>query len=112
MLPWLIWVVVVVSVTVCLYLWFREVRRIMRERKSTVESAAGQLASCRRKAAGIRYDAELEKVIARSESIYRQATEHYQQAFRKPWIWLPAVLMGFRSIPPEDYYMLGRNWKA
>ena len=112
MLSWLIWLVAIASVAVCLYLWFREVRRIMRERKSTVESAGSQLAACRRKTFGVRYDPELAEIVARSESIYRQAVDHYQQAFRKPWIWGPAILMGFRSIPPEDYYMLGRNWEV
>lgn len=111
MLLWLIWMVAAASISVCLYLWFRDVRRIMRERKSTVESAASQLASCRKKAIGARYDPELAKVIARSESIYRQAVALYHQSFGKPWIWLPAVLMGFRSIPEEDYYTLGRNWR-
>ena len=61
-----IWIIAVISVATCLYLWFREVRRIMRARRSTVESAAGQLASCRRKTAGVRYDPELEKVVLRS----------------------------------------------
>jgi len=109
--PFAICLVAIVSITACLHLWFRDVRRIMRERKSTVESAAEQLAACRRKAAGVRYDPELAKVIARSESIYRQATELYRQTLSKPWIWLPAMLMGFRPIPEEDYYTLGRNWK-
>ena len=110
MSSWLIWIVAIISIAVCLFLWFRDVRRIMRERKSTVESAAGQLASSRKKAASVRYDLELEKVVTRSESIYRQAVELYHQAFNKPWIWLPAILMGFRAIPPEESYTLGRNW--
>ena len=49
MTSWLISLIAVISVTLCLFLWFRDVRRIMRERKSTVESAGGQLAACREK---------------------------------------------------------------
>lgn len=111
MLPWMIWVVAVAGIAVCLYLWGKDVRRVMRERKSTVESAAEQMASCRRKAAGMQYDPAVAKVVARSESIYRQSVELYHQALRKPWIGLPARLMGFRRIPEEDYYTLGRNCK-
>lgn len=46
MVPWLISLIAIVSTAVCIFLWFRDVRRIMRERKSTVESAARQVAVC------------------------------------------------------------------
>ena len=42
---WLMTIVAVISTAGCLFLWFRDVRRIMQQRKSTVESAAGQLAA-------------------------------------------------------------------
>lgn len=109
MTSWPIWTAAFASVTACIFLWFREARRIMRERKSTVESAAEQLAACRQKASGVRYAPELAKVLMRSEIIYLQAVELYHQTLRKPWIWLPATLMRFRPIPNEDYYTLGRN---
>ena len=111
MLSLMIWIVVIACISTCLYLWFRDVRRIMRERKSTVDSAAEQLAAYRRKVAGVRYDPDLAKVLARSESIYLQAVKLYHQSLHKPWIRLPAVLMGFRSIPEEVYYTLGRTCK-
>jgi len=96
---WIAWMIAIVSTAVCLYLWFRDVRRIMRGRKSTVESAAGQLASCREKAAKTKGDPESEAVLERSERIYRQAVDIYDQTLRKPSIFLPALLMGFRLIP-------------
>ena len=37
-------------------------------------------------------------VLERSESIYRQAVDHYNQTLRKPWVYPPAALMGFRII--------------
>lgn len=95
---WLVWVIAFASIIICLYLWFRDVRRIMRERISTVESAAGQLAIFRKKASETRCDPELVKVLARSESIYSQSVDLYHQALNRLWNWLPARLMGFRPI--------------
>ena len=90
--------VAVVSTAAFLFLWFRDVRRIMRERKSTVESARSQLSFFRGKAHKAQDDPDAAAVLQRSESIYRQAVEHYHQALRKPWNRLPATLMGFRMI--------------
>lgn len=109
---WIVWIVAAAGMAVCVYQWFGKVQRIMGERKSNMEMAAGQLAACRRMTIAARYDPELAETLAHSESIYRQAEELYNRAFYRPWVWLPAVLIGFRPIPPEDYYMLGRNWKA
>lgn len=98
MVPWLIALIAVVSVALCLCLWFRDVRRIMRERKSTVESAAGQLAVHRERARKARGDPNATAVLARSEDIYRQAVNIYNQTLRKPWNYLPAHLMGYHRI--------------
>ena len=95
---WLISLIAVISVTLCLFLWFRDVRRIMRERKSTVESAGGQLAACREKSLRARGDPETAAVLERSENIYRQAVDIYNRTLRKPWNYLPAHLMGFHQI--------------
>ena len=54
-----------------------------------------QLAVCRRQAAGPCSDPELAEVLARSESIYRQAVALYNDTLRKPWIYLPGRLLGF-----------------
>ena len=90
--------VAVVSTAAFLFLWFRDVRRIMRERKSTVDSAKAQLNVFREKAHKARDDPDAAAVLERSESIYRQAVDHYNQTLRKPWVCLPAALMGFQMI--------------
>ena len=95
---WMIALVAVVSTAACVFLWFRDVRRIMRERKSIVESAESQLAVFRDRTGKARDDADTAAILERSESIYRQAVEHYNQTLRKPWVCLPAALMGFRMI--------------
>lgn len=55
---WVAWLIAAVSTTAFLVLWFWEVRRVLRSRRSVVESAAAQLSACRRQAAGVRYDPE------------------------------------------------------
>ena len=80
----------------------RPLRRVLRSRRSVVESAAAQLAACRRQAAGVRYDPELAQILARSESIYRQAVAHYNDTLCKPWCRLPGHLLGFDRDTGED----------
>lgn len=96
--PWLMSLIAVVSVALCLFLWFRDVRRIMRERKSTVESAAGQLAVWEDKACNAQGDPDAAAILARSKDIYRQAVDIYNRTLREPWNYLPARLMGFHRI--------------
>lgn len=95
---WIAWMIAVVSTTAFVVLWFWEARRILQSQKSTVESAAAQLAVCRKKAADTQDDPELTEVLKRSESIYRQAVDHYNSTLRKPWVCLPAILMGFNHV--------------
>ena len=90
--------IAVISTAAFLCLWFRDVRRIMREQKSTVESAKAQLNIFREKAHKARDDPDAAAVLERSESIYRQAVDHYNRTLRRPWVYLPATLMGFRMI--------------
>lgn len=98
MASWLAPLIAILSTAICLFLWFRDVRRIMMEQKSTVESAKAQLVIFREKAQKSRDDPNAAAVLARSESIYRQAVEHYNGTLRKPWIYPPATLMGYRTI--------------
>lgn len=98
MASWLAPLIAILSTAICLFLWFRDVRRIMMEQKSTVESAKAQLVIFREKAQKSRDDSNAAAVLARSESIYRQAVEHYNRTLRRPWIYPPAALMGFRTI--------------
>lgn len=98
MRAWLPWLIALVSTGVCVALWFREVRRVLRDRASMVESAAEQLAACTRRAAADRCDPQLAEVLRRSESIYRQAVDHYNETLHRPWVCLPGRLMGFRPL--------------
>ena len=90
--------VAVVSTAAFLFLWFRDVRRIMRERKSTVESARSQLSFFRGKAHKAQDDPDAAAILERSESIYCQAVEHYNRTLNRPWVYPPAALMGYRTI--------------
>ena len=98
MLFWLVWWVAIAGVEGCLILWLRDVQRVMQERKSMVDSAAGQLAAYRQRAAAAPEDAATVAVLARSEHIYRQAVDIYNRTIEKAWVYLPAVLLGFRKI--------------
>jgi len=97
-LPWLAWSIAAASTGAFLLLWFRDVRRVMRERKNMLESAACQLKTCRARAAQARGDPEAAAVLERSESIYRQAVALYNDTLRKPCNSLPAYLMGYRTV--------------
>ena len=99
MTTWLAWAIAAVSSTVCVFLWFKEVRRVMRDRKSTVESAAGQLSACLARMCRGQGDPAAEAVLRRSESIYRQSVDLYNRTMHCIWVFVPAVLMGFRSVP-------------
>ena len=92
------WIIAGVSTLVCLTLWFREVGRVMRERKSTVDSAAAQLEICRRRVAQSMEDADASAVLARSEDIYRQAVAQYHYQLERPLNRLPAMLLGYRRL--------------
>ena len=86
------------SMTLSLYLWFRDVQRTMRERRNVVDSAYVQLKVYQKKVYQERGDSENVAVYERSKKIYRQAVSIYNGFLCKPWILLPAYLMGFRYI--------------
>lgn len=46
-------------------------------------------------------DREAAAVLYRSESIYRQAVDNYNHALHRPWVYIPARIMGFRRAPEE-----------
>lgn len=94
-----VWLIAIISTFVCLFLWFRDVRRIMRERRSMVDSAASQLAAFREKASDASAAPATAAILERSEGIYRQAVDLYHQTLKTYWCRFPAALMGFRPIP-------------
>ena len=101
MLFWFILLIAVISTVLCLYLWFREVRRIMSERREMVENAARQLVVYQERVLKMRGDAEIAAISERSERIYQQSVALYNQTMHKPLVFLPAVLMRFKAIPVE-----------
>ena len=102
MTAWIAWLIALISISAFTALWFWEVRRVLLQSRSMLESAGGQLRLYRKKADGKRYDPELAAVLYRSESIYRQAVEHYNRTLHKPWVYLPGRLMGFQATEPDD----------
>ena len=88
----------VISTVLCVFLWFREVRRVLREQKNIVESARRQLATHRGAARTAQDDPLTTAVLARSEDIYRQAVAIYNRTLQNPLYRIPANLMGYRSI--------------
>ena len=92
---WFGWLLAVVSTVGFVSLWFWEVRRVLRNYRSMVQCAAGQLVSCRKRLAQSQQDAALLEVLRRSESIYRQAAGSYNETLHRPWIYIPGRLMGF-----------------
>ena len=90
---WFGWLLAVVSTMGFVSLWFWEVRRVLRNYRSMVQCAAGQLVSCRKRLAQSQQDAALLEV--------RQAAEHYNTALCKPWAYLPGRLLGFRKVPAD-----------
>ena len=102
MYPYITLLLLVCSTALSIFLWFRDVRRTMRERRNVVDSAYGQFMIYQKKAYQAIGDPETAAVTAavyeRSAKIYRQAVCIYNGFLCKPWILLPAYLMGFRYL--------------
>lgn len=82
------------------YLWFRRVWTVMKARHDAVEVAARQRQTAEESAEPS--PEAFAAVLARSENIYTQAVERYEQALHRPLYHLPAVMMGFRSVKEDD----------
>jgi len=95
MSTWIAWLITGLCIIICLLLWFQNVYRIMQNRQCTVESAAIQADVCRKHAAD-KNDPETLEILLRSEKIYQQAVQLYEQSRKNPWNCIPAFLMGFR----------------
>lgn len=85
----------IASTSALVVLWFWEVRRLLRQHRSMVESARCQLAAFEKRAAEAAGNADVAEVLRRSESIYRQAAGNYNETLHRPWIYIPGRLMGF-----------------
>lgn len=92
---------VIISTASFLVLWFWVVHRELVAKTDTVNSAASQLAACRKnhmQTMGSSEEQAVKSILFRSLDIYRQSVILYNQALLKPWNLLPAFLMGFRQI--------------
>lgn len=94
-MKWVIWLVAIASTSALVALWFWEVRRLLRQHRSMVESARFQLAAFEKRAAEAAGNADVAEVLRRSESIYRQAAGNYNETLHRLWIYIPGRLMGF-----------------
>ena len=101
MTPWIAWLIAAVCAAAFVALWSWEVRRMLTGRQSIVDSAASQVTACHRRLAQTPADREAAAVLYRSESIYRQAVDNYNPALHRPWVYIPARIMGFRRAPEE-----------
>ena len=68
-MKWIIWLVAIASTSALVALWFWEVRRLLRQHRSMVESARCQLAAFEKRAAEAAGNADVAEVLRRSESI-------------------------------------------
>lgn len=111
MTPWIAWLIAALCAAAFVALWSWEVRRMLTGRQSIVDSAASQVSAFRRRLAQTPADREAAAVLYRSESIYRQAVDNYNYALHRPWVYIPACIMGFRRAPeePEPGPMDGRS---
>ena len=100
MLSYLGLLIAVVSTTGCVVFWFQDVRRIMYMHQNMVDEARDQLSALGKRAEANQSIEDIE-VLERSKHLYQQAVNHYNDKLCKPWIYLPARLMGFRRILRE-----------
>ena len=90
---------VVLLLLLGVYLWFRRVWLVMKARHDAVEVAARQRQTAEDSAEPS--PEAFAAVLARSENIYAQAVEKYEQTLHQPLYHLPASIMGFRSVKED-----------
>ncbi|MEG0778371.1 MAG: hypothetical protein RRY04_01910 [Oscillospiraceae bacterium] len=101
----IVWLIAAMSTVAFFVLWFCEVRKSLRAKRSTAKSARIQLAACRSKqlqARGTQEKAQAQQVLDRSLDIYRQSVDSYNQNLKKPQYFVPGYLMGFRKINEDE----------
>ena len=93
-MPWSIWLLIIILLLLCLFLWFLKVWRTMQDRRRTLDLAAMQMKIFQTMTNELKDEA----VLTRSVDIYNQAVRLYQLALENPLNWLPAKLMGFHPV--------------
>ncbi|MEG1594202.1 MAG: hypothetical protein RR350_07290 [Oscillibacter sp.] len=92
------WLLTAISTMAFFLLWFWVVYKELRGKRNTAESAALQLAACRKKRLRAKNSIELadaQAVLDRSLDIYHQAVDIYNKTRQKPLNHIPGWLMGF-----------------
>lgn len=90
----------ILSATAFLTLWFWMARRELLGKQKAVDAAKSQLTASRQRYLRTRDGPEEEaarEILERSQSVYRQTVERYNEHLKKPWNHIPGVLMGFRK---------------
>ncbi|MEG2286812.1 MAG: hypothetical protein RSC00_02790 [Ruthenibacterium sp.] len=96
----------IASTAAFLALWLWTVCRDLRQKRDTMESAALQVALCRKKRAQTQDDDATQAalvVLTRSEDIFYQSVRIYNAALRRPQNCIPGLLLGFRPRETEDH---------
>lgn len=93
--------IVLLSLVLGLYLWFRRAQQVLKERWDAV-TVASQQRQAIRSSAETRRPEEFAAVLERSESIYTQAVTLYHKTLERPLYWLPATIMGYRPLMEDD----------
>ncbi|MDD2956865.1 MAG: hypothetical protein PHD67_11255 [Oscillospiraceae bacterium] len=92
--------VAILSTTAFLALWFWVVRRELSGKQKTVDAAKAQLAASRQHCMRVRDgpgEEAARQILERSDSIYGQTVRLYNETLKKPWNYIPGLLMGFRA---------------
>lgn len=93
--------IVLLSLVLGLYLWFRRAQQVLKERWDAV-TVASQQRQAIRSSVETRSPEEFAAVLERSESIYTQAVTLYHKTLERPLYWLPATIMGYRPLMEDD----------
>lgn len=102
---WIAYTIAIVSTAAFIALWFGVVKKELHAKENMVAAARHQLIASRevyeRERDGP--NAEMAKgVLERSQSIYRQAVNIYNETLRKPYNAVPALFFGLRRKNADD----------
>ncbi len=102
---WIAWLLAGVSTAGLVIIWFVSAYRELARAKQSIENAIRQVRlhidGCAQVCRGP-YEAAAANSLSVSRSIYREAVKNYEAVRYKPVNRLPALLLGYRTIPETD----------
>lgn len=101
-MKWLISLFLGLSTMALIVLWFCLSHRELSIKASMMKSAETQLLASRKQAELDSDDPNAMGILERSLDIYLQSTERYNETLRKPWIFIPGLIMGYRMAESDD----------